>query len=198
MAAHERAYRSLVVLYPKSFRQHYGDDLEQAFADLVDRDGPARAWGRTAIDLVLTAPRYRLENVMSPKNTNLTLNLVVAGLALGGVMSLLTGVYPGMLLLAAALVLGIVQLGKLAKSTRIPDPDRRRRLFRTALVLGVLCIVGTTAMFFELMDDENWHAGKLTLYNLYFFATLFGALGYLLAGLLTPRRPTANMAPATA
>ena len=39
MTVHERVYRGLVHLYPKSFRSHYGDDLSQHFTDLIGRDG---------------------------------------------------------------------------------------------------------------------------------------------------------------
>ena len=42
----------------------------------------------------------------------------------------------------------------------------------------------------ELRDDEHWPAGKLVAYNVHFFITAFGGLGYLIAGLCTPRRPT--------
>jgi hypothetical protein len=55
-----RRYRALLVLYPRSFRQEYGDDLVQGFRDLLvfsaDRD---RVWWRAARDLITSAGRER-------------------------------------------------------------------------------------------------------------------------------------------
>ena len=189
MSGHEQAYRRLVRVYPKGFRRHYAEDLVQNFADLIQRDGPARAWARTTIDLCCTVPRYRLETIMNPKNTTLTLQLTIAGLALAGAASVLIGLYPGVLLLGVAVVYAVAQRSKLARSTRTADPTRRRGLLRVAALLALLCAAGTILMILELRDDGSWHGGKLVAYNVYFFATAFGALGYLIAGLCTPRRP---------
>jgi hypothetical protein len=177
----------VVRLYPARFRRHYGDDLAQVFSDMVERDGPARAWGRTIIDVLVTLPRYRLEAVMNPWQSSLALFLTIAGLITIGVVSILIGLYPGALLLLAGVILGVAQRSQLARSMRAPDARRRRHLLVTAAVLSATCAVGATAMYFDLRDDEHWPGGKLALYNVFFFATVFGALGCLAAGIRSPR-----------
>jgi hypothetical protein len=49
-------YRSLVRLYPRSFRGDYGDDLVAHFAELVADRGARAAWTRTGVDLIVTVP----------------------------------------------------------------------------------------------------------------------------------------------
>lgn len=192
MGAHARIYRTLIHLYPKSFTSHYDDDLVQHFGDLVARDGATRAWGRTTLDLLLTVPMYRLETVMNPRHANTGLQLSIAGLSVAGVVSILIGIYPGAALLAIAVVVAVAQRSRLGRSVRTPDPDRRRRLLRIAAILAFACVVGSIGMFVEVSRSEDWNGGKLALYNLYFFATAIGAIGYLFAGLRTPHHPIGN------
>ena len=78
MAGHADFYRSLVQFYPKAFRGDFGDDLVQSFSDLLARDGPSRTWRRTAVDLAVTVPRYQLETLMNPRNTNTVLYIATA------------------------------------------------------------------------------------------------------------------------
>jgi hypothetical protein len=46
------------------------------------------------------------------------------------------------------------------------------------------------AFWIELGITENWHGGKLVVYNAVFFATAIGAIVCLIVGLRTPRTPT--------
>ena len=187
MAGHADIYRALVRLYPKDFRHHYGDDLVQNFVDLLARDGASRTWPRVTIDLVLTVPRYRLETVMNQRQSTATLYVAFAVLAGAGIISMLVGFYAGAILLAVALILAVVERGRLATSTRSPNPDLRRRLFTTSATLAVVCVVATTAFLIELGGDEHWAMGKLLVYNAVFFATALGAIAFLIAGLRVRR-----------
>jgi hypothetical protein len=187
---HSRAYRRLVALYPPEFRRDYGDDLVQSFDDLVARDGATRAWARTTVDLCCTVPRYRLESYMNPTVSTFVLQIAVAVLALAGVAAVVTGVGPGaVVLLLVAIVLGASQRSRLARATRTPDPNRRRRFLQIAAMLAIVCVAGSAAMYLELTNDDSWNAGKLLAYNLFFLATAFASAGYLFAGLRTPRSP---------
>lgn len=57
---HERIYRRLLIAYPRSFRDEYGDDLVQSFRDLMMFSTNSSAtWWRTLRDLVASAPRER-------------------------------------------------------------------------------------------------------------------------------------------
>jgi hypothetical protein len=191
MAGHVAFYRSLVRLYPKGFRHDYADDLIQNFADLIAHHGPSRTWRRTAVDLAVTVPRYRLETVMNPRHTNTTLYIATAIAAIAAVVSITTDLFPGgFVLLAGAAVLTVVSASKLARSTRPVDTQRRRHLLVASAVLAATCVISTTAFWIELADDANWHGGKLVVYNAVFFITAIGALVCLVLGLRTRRTPT--------
>jgi len=57
---HERIYRRLLIAYPRSFRDEYGDDLVQSFRDLMMYSANGTGtWWRTVRDLITSAPRER-------------------------------------------------------------------------------------------------------------------------------------------
>lgn len=64
MAGHHAVYRALLVLYPRSFRESYGEPMAQLFADRL-RDIGGRAWLETTPDLIRTFPPARMEAVMA-------------------------------------------------------------------------------------------------------------------------------------
>ncbi|MEO8693297.1 MAG: hypothetical protein ABI658_07250 [Acidimicrobiales bacterium] len=129
-----RMYRALTRLYPRDFRARYRDDLVQHFADLVDDHGVRVAWTRTAIDLIVTVPRYRLEVIMNERHGTVTLAVAITLLAGGGLLSVPAGIYPGIVLLPLAGVLAIGQRSALARGRLQPDllrvPPRRPYLLR--------------------------------------------------------------------
>lgn len=184
MSSPHRLYRSLVRLYPSSFRGHYGDDLVQHFADLVTDRGAAAAWTRTGVDLIVTVPRYRLESMMNEHHSATSLNVAVTLLAAGGVMSVLTGLYPGLVLLAAALALAVAQRSTLAQAIRTPDSSRCRRRLGTAAVL-TLVFLGS---YLATQSKDHWAGGEMLLIAIGTSA-MVGAIVFLIAGLLTPRTP---------
>lgn len=176
-------YRSLVRLYPREFRLGYGDDLVQHFADLVTDRGARAAWTRTGIDLIVTIPRYRLERIMNEQHSATTLNVVLTLLATGGVVGLLTGFYPGVVLFAAAAALAVAQRSTLARAIRTPDSNRRRRRLGTAAVLAPVFLASNVVFF-----KDRWAGGEQMLIAIGTFA-MVGAIVFLIAGLLTPRTP---------
>jgi ABC-type Na+ efflux pump permease subunit len=177
-------YRSLLRLYPRSFRGHYGDDLVQQFADLVADRGVRAAWARTGVDLIVTVPRYRLESIMNDQHSATTLNVGIALLAAGGVLGVLTDLYPGLVLLVAALALAVAQRNTLARAIRTADSNRRRRRLRIAAVLALVCVASFVA-YYRLIGDE-WTARETVLTAIGTFA-MVGAIIFLIVGLLTPR-----------
>src|SRR2546423_14944159 len=72
LARHQRVYRTLLLLYPRAFRQGFGADMVQVFGDRLReerersrRRASAVVWFRTLLDLFKTAPLQRMENPMS-------------------------------------------------------------------------------------------------------------------------------------
>jgi hypothetical protein len=177
-------YRSLVRLYPRDFRRHYGGDVVQHFADLVNDRGVRAAWTRTCVDLIVTVPRYRLESIMSDQHSATTLNVVITLLATGGVLSLFIGFYPGLVLFVAAIVLAVAQRSALARAIRTPDSNRRRRRLGTAAVLTVVFVASYVT--YSLLIGDKWTTRE-TVLAVIGNAAMIGAVVYLIAGLLTPK-----------
>jgi hypothetical protein len=177
-------YRSFVRLYPAAFREEYGDDLVAHYDDLVNHLGPRAARARTALDLAITIPRYHLENVMSEQHSATVLAAIIGLFAAGGLISFLTGVAPGLLLFAVAAVLAIAQRSALARALRVPNTSLRRRRLRIAAVLGAVFVV-SYAVYTATIGD-SWTPRETVLATVGTLA-MFGAIGFLVAGLLTPR-----------
>lgn len=192
-AGHERAYRSAVRLYPRDFRHHYGDDLVQHFGDLITDRGPSAAWARTTLDLLLTVPRYRLETVMTESHSATTLNIAITLLAAGGLISVMIGVYPGIVLLGGAIALAVAQRTTLAKAIRTPDTGARHRRLTIGAVLGAVTVV--LYVVYLALIGETWTTREWVL-SLVGTTTMIACPAFLIAGLLTPKDPKPqDMAP---
>lgn len=178
-------------LYPRDFRRKYRDDLVQNFNDLLNDRGVRSAWARTSIDLIVTVPRYRLENIMSEQKSATTINIALVILSVSGVLALTTGFYlitPVFWL--AAIVLAFVQRGALARAIRTPGINRRRNRFVTSAVFAVICIAALFSYYADL-NDEKIGTASLLIHNAIGVPAMFGAIVYLIVGLLTPRAPRA-------
>src|SRR5438445_1750232 len=116
LARNQRIYRSLLLLYPRAFRQVYGAHMVQVFGDRLREEravsgGRANiaVWFRTLVDLFESAPLQRLERPMSREAAFgilfvLFLAFVVVALTLGS-----NG--PGVAVAFAALIAAGIALG---------------------------------------------------------------------------------------
>ena len=189
MAGAHPVYRSLLRLYPKRFRAHYGDDLVQQLADLIKDRGARAAWARTCIDLIVTVPRYRLESVMDEQHSETVVKVGITLLVAAGVVGLVTDFYPSIVPLVLALALGIGQRSTLSKAIRTPDSNRRRRRLVTGGVLAAVFAASYAAWEAVAWNDNGKWTISMTLLMLIGIPAMFGAPVYLIAGLLTPRSP---------
>ena len=97
------AFRALLHVYPRTFRDEYGPDMAQLFADRQREDGhrAVRLLAAEAVDCLRTAPRLHLENPMTRIAFPYALVIVAAlGFALLGGGGLLPAVILSVLLLA--------------------------------------------------------------------------------------------------
>lgn len=179
-------YRSLLRLYPRSFRDEFGDDLSQLFGDLAADRGTRAAWTRAGTDLIVTVPRYRLEQIMTEQQSTTAVSATIAVLAIGGAMSLLGGLYPGVLLLVAAVALALAQRSRLSQAICTPNSNLRRRRLITAGVLGVIAI-GALISYAQELDDEHIGSTSLLLHNAVGIPAIIGTIGFVIAGMVTPR-----------
>jgi hypothetical protein len=180
-----RVYRSLLLLYPRDFRDRYTDDLVQTLTDLSGELGPRRAWRRVALDLVVTVPRYRLETLMSDKRSSTLLTVAITVMAVAGITSVFVGLYPGVVLVPLAVVVAITQRSKLARSIDAVDGTRlRRKRLRTAAVLAaslpVIYLVSLPIL------GNQWGTDAVVAFGLW-VGVLIAAVCYGIAGISTPK-----------
>jgi hypothetical protein len=182
--ARHRVYRACIYLYPSTFRHHYRDDLVQLFDDLVADRGLPRASVRTGLDLIITVPNYRLEGIMNKQHTATALAVTIWLLAAAGVVALLIGVYPGLVLLGAAGVLAVAQRSTLGRALRTPVTGLRRRRLTISAVLAVVFFV--CAVLYLMLIGDEWTTRETMLSGVGTLA-MIGAPIFLVVGLLTPK-----------
>ena len=180
-----RVYRSLLLLYPRDFRDRYTDDLVQTLTDLSGELGPRRAWRRVTLDLVVTVPRYRLETVMSDERRSTLLTVAIVVMAVAGIMSVFVGLPAGMVLVPLAGVVAVTQRSKLARSIDAVDgTGLRRKRLRTASVLAaslpVIYLVSLPIL------GNQWGTDAVVAFGLW-VGVLIAAVCYAIAGFSTPR-----------
>jgi uncharacterized membrane protein len=177
-------YRAFINLYPPTFRRHYREDLVQHFDDLIVDRGMRSACLRTALDLVITVPNYRLERIVSQQHSATTLVVIISLVAAAGVISLLTGVYSGLALLGAATVLALAQRNALAKALRTPVAGLRRRRLRISAALAVVFVF--CAGIYAMVIGDTWTLRETVLAGVGTVA-MISAPVFLVVGLLTPK-----------
>ena len=184
-----RVYKNLLRLYPRDFRDHYGDDLLQIHTDLSDELGPRRAWRRATLDLIVTVPRYRMETLMK-RHTSTVLTAAIVVMACVGIVSPFAGLYPGALLLPLAVLVAVTQRSKLARSMDVADCDRlrRKRLKASAMLAASLPVIYLVSL--PLLGDD-WGTDAVVAFSVW-FAVLIAAACYFIAGISTPKSPAAT------
>ena len=91
------AYRALLRLYPRNFRDEYGPDMALLFADQLRDEPAARVWVRGMVDLAITVPAQHLEAHMNrPPTPVIPLLFVVVSLT-GVCVAVIGGSSLGML-----------------------------------------------------------------------------------------------------
>ena len=180
-----RVYRSLLLLYPRDFRDRYTDDLVQTLTDLSRELGARRAWRRVTLDLVVTVPRYRLETLMNDERRATLLTVAITVMAVAGITSVFVGLYPGVLLVPLAAVVAATQRSKLARSIDTVDGTRLRgKRLRTAAVLAAsLPVIYLVSL--PILGDQ-WGTDAVVAFGLW-VGVLIAAVCSAIAGLSTPK-----------
>jgi hypothetical protein len=96
------------------------------------------------------------------------------------------GVYPGALLLVAALVLAVAERSTLARAIRTPDSNRRRRRLGIAAVLTLVCLA-SVASYAQDLSDDHISGASLLVHNAIGVPAMVGAIVLLIVGLCTPK-----------
>lgn len=133
------AYRCLSKLYPKSFRDEYGDDLIATFTEQLRDERASRLWLSTIRDLAVTVPTQHLEvhmNRPTPRIVAVIASTVtVASLAMAMVTG--TGAATGVFLLIAVASLVVATLAWKATHPAGQNGPTVMHRWRTILSLGI-------------------------------------------------------------
>jgi hypothetical protein len=106
-------YRGLLRLYPRPFRDEYGVDMADLFAEQVRDESGLRVWARGLLDLFLTVPELFMEAHMS-KEVSPAIPLFFGSLSVAGLLTAVVGgtnlgmLAVGLAVAAAAAVLAAV------------------------------------------------------------------------------------------
>jgi hypothetical protein len=174
MNAHERVYRSLMILYPEGHRHEYGEPMVQLMRDRFRDEGggigSVRLWSQIAGDLARTALSERTEMTLDSFKKGwwgLTAGLIsisIAAIAVANLFAEWTGGGGGKIAMATAAILGaVVVFGGLA--TRRRNPARGSvmigiGLLPTVMLMSVfwsalLVAIGTLALVIALFAFVN-------------------------------------------
>jgi hypothetical protein len=154
-----RAYRLLIRLYPKGFRDEYGTDLVGLVADQLRDEPTGRVLARSAVDLALTLPTRHLEAHMARTSTPL-IPALFGALALSAVIVGATIGHPVVLLACIAVGVAAGWLGLLAahraRPLTQPRPTTAHWWKLLAAGAGLLAaLIATTTATGEL-PDGGW------------------------------------------
>ena len=162
---HVALYRRLLVLYPRSFHQEYGDAVVQLFADLVRaahgpgrRLGLARLWIGTGVDLLTSSTRQRIEEAMSDHPGRTRILLVAVPVAAIAVLSLL-GTPPGALV--AIVGVTIVVARRRSVATALAQPRANRWWIAPVVGLGLIGLAVGLPQLLPGPGDVKWGLSSL-------------------------------------
>jgi len=176
---HANAYRRLTGVYPRAFRDEYGDDLVSTFVAQMADDGPTRCWLRATRDLSVTIPLQHLEARMhgpSPQST-----LTVGGVAVG-VAAMVGGIVVGasfyalllIMLAVFAFLIAILSRRATRPATAIPG----QRSWKKVSVVGVVLLAIEIVMLNVPAGDHELNAWQWALMML----TLLSSIALIAAG----------------
>lgn len=83
------AYRRLLALYPKQFRDAYGEDMVFVFEEMLRDNSPRRVWSRTVLDIATSIIVQRMETTMSTSASTAAAKLRPVAVAAGAVAALI-------------------------------------------------------------------------------------------------------------
>lgn len=174
-----QAYRMAVRLYPKAFRDEFGDDLVLLLADQLRDERTSRVAVRTAVDLLLSVPQRHLESRMSTVRPSI-LPTVLGAVAISAVVIAVAVGHPTVLAGGVAAFLAFGGLALLAAHRARPssDPTPWSSRWWQLLLTGVALLVGLVAV--TSATGELSSGGWLVAMTLGLAALLLAASGLVL------------------
>jgi hypothetical protein len=157
----ERAYRALLRLYPRRFRDQYGRDMVLLIREQCRDESAWRVAARSTIDLAIAIPTQHLEARMDRAPSTLV-PLVYTVVAIGGVvLAIVGGSDPASLAIGLGVAIGSATLGIVAWRRAAPTRATRTGAWWKFVVAGpcliALVIVASGA------GVNAWYLGLVTM-----------------------------------
>lgn len=159
------AYRWLVRLYPRAFRDEYGTDLVDLLTEQLRDEPTGRVIARGLVDLALTVPHQHLEAHMD-RSPNLALTCALGALAFATTFVGIAVGHPA--ILVACLAAGIVLAGLAVLNARRGRPLTEAQPIAahwwkpaaasTGLLLALVAITTATGE----LPDGGWFVAMIT------------------------------------
>jgi len=171
-------YGVLLRLYPRDFREEYGEDMAQLLRNQLRDESATRVWARTVLDVALTAPSIRLEAHMS-RGTSAP---IVYGTAAAACLALavVVGTSAGVSVIGFA---GVFVFGGLAfiawRRARVLEPSAHADAHWWKY-LAVGCVGLALAIVSAATSDDELSEGMWAL----FFGGLLFSVGLIAAGMV--------------
>lgn len=165
------AYRLLSALYPKSFRDAYGDDLVATFTEQLRDDRATVVWLLAIRDLVVTLPSQHLEARMH-RPAPQTVAMIATAFTVAALMLAFaagTGPVVGVFLLATIAGLIVSTLAWKAARPAGHDAAMKENRWRTFLAIGlvlftsVIVVINVPPYNDKELPEAGWAAMMLTL-----------------------------------
>ena len=164
------AYRQISKLYPKAFRDEYGEDLVATFAAQLGDTSAIRVWRSTIHDLVVTVPVEHLEVHMNRPNPH-TVAVIASSVSVASLVVATTtgtGADTGIFLLVAVLALVVATLAWRAARPATTERSfaehwRAMLIVGVALLAAVLTIVNVPPYNSRDMPGAGWALMMLSL-----------------------------------
>jgi hypothetical protein len=171
-------YGLLLRLYPRDFREEYGEDMVQLLRNQLRDENARRVWARTVLDVALTAPSIRLEAHMS-RGTSAPVvygTATVASIVLAVVAGTTVGV--SVVGLAGVLVFGALAFVAWRRARTLGSSPHADAHWWKYLAIGGVALAAVVVSA-NLADDEM-SEGMWAV----FFGGLLFSVGLIAAGLI--------------
>jgi len=175
----DRAYRLLLHLYPRRFREEYGEEMVVAFSEMRRRHGSGAAsfWTFVLIDTISAAGRERLDAMrwLATAACGLLVTTIAADSAAWAYGYFYHPYFEGVAIrvLPYGLALGLVLGASIAIAQRLLFPSAERRahqwMLASAIVLPIavlFCSAAIDRAVTGVLPIANVHPGVLDLFVL--------------------------------
>jgi hypothetical protein len=157
-----RGYRGVLRLYPRTFREEYGDDMELLAREQYRAEPAPRVVVRTLFDLAISIPNQHLEVHMSGA-PSLQTALAYSALAVAGLaVALVGGSAPIALVVGLVVAVGAGVVAAVAWKRSAPARSDRMTAGWWKFVIAGPVLVGAVILAAGL-GVEAWFLGMLTV-----------------------------------